>query len=147
VYVPGAIVDANDPSMFFDPNGISRTQDIRLTSRGGVALSNLLPNYVHKGAILIRGPGPGNAPHVIPKANCGDGAGYAANRIVITWQSSVNWHAIAGQTWNDSSLRYVDVQSGSTSFGVRLLTYVPSANMFLEDPQNSAIVTIYCYYP
>lgn len=57
VYVPGAIVDANDPSMFFDPNGISRTQDIRLTSRGGVALSNLLPNYVHKGAILIRGPG------------------------------------------------------------------------------------------
>ncbi|EJG1066178.1 hypothetical protein J0674_20740 [Vibrio parahaemolyticus] len=143
LYVPGAVVDFNDPSMFFDPNGVSRTRDIRLTSRGGVALSNLTSKYVHQGSATINGVG------AIKGVNCGDGAGYAANRIVVDWQDSKRYHSADGVVVSDYSLNRIGVtkNASGSQFLVRLYSYNFKTKLWETPRENRALATIYCYYP
>ncbi|KAB0482467.1 hypothetical protein F7Q91_03395 [Vibrio chagasii] len=141
IYLPGAIVAQGDNSMFFDPAGVSRTQDIRLTSRGGVSLSNLTPNYVHKGSVTIYGQGP------IDRVNCGDGAGIAANRLVVNWEDQRTSIAASGKLASNYAYNRVRVQSNSSKYFVQLLSYNYQAKAWQVTNNNRALLTLYCFYP
>lgn len=141
IYVPGSIVDANDSSMFLDPGGVSRVLDMRLTARGGVSLSNLTPNYVHKGSTTIYGQG------VLNKVDCGDGAGTTANRLVVNWEDDKTSIADAGSIVSNYAYNRVRVQTNATSYLVQLLTYDFTSRDWSVMAENRALLTIYCYYP
>ena len=141
IYLPGAIVAQGDNSMFFDPAGVSRTQDIRLTSRGGVSLSNLTPNYVHKGSVTIYGQGP------INRVDCGDGAGLAANRLVVNWEDQRTSIAESGKIVSNYAYNRVRVQSNTSQYFVQLLGYNYQAKAWQVTNNNRALLTLYCFYP
>lgn len=144
IYLTGAVVDENDESMFFNPGGISRTQDIRLTSRGGVLLSAMLPNYVNKGAVTIDGYAS------ISKPNCGDGFGTDAARVVINWQNAQEGIAQNLQVVNNYSYRKIIVSSSSSAWAVGMATYDYQNsvwNTYASQGVNIGLANIYCYYP
>jgi len=141
IYVPGSLVDANDTSMFINPGGVSRVQDIRLTARGGVSLSNLTPNYVHKGATTIYGQG------TLNKVDCGDGAGTAANRLVVNWEDDKTSIADSGSIVSNFAYKRVRVQTNASLYLVQLLTYDFTARDWAVMTDNRALLTLFCYYP
>jgi len=141
IFVPGSMVDATDSSMFVAPAEVSRVKDIRLTARGGIALSNLTANYIHKGATTIFGQG------VLNKVECGDGAGTDANRLVVNWQDDKTSIADAGSLVSNYSYKRVRVQTNATAYLVQLLTYDFTSRDWAVLPESRALLTLYCYYP
>lgn len=143
IYLDGALIDSNDDSYFFDPDGVSRFKDGRITARGGVRLSTLLPNYVNKGSVNVVGWAN------IPRVNCADGGGYNASRIVIAKQDETSSIHDSGANRSDSAKSRVQVNSNAsnTMWNVQLLKFNLSTWNWEVDSSNRALATVFCYYP
>lgn len=157
IYTDGAFVDSTDNSYFVSPKEVSRLKDVRLTSRGGVRVSTLLPNYVNKGAVMINGFAQ------IRKPNCADGVGYDGARVVLSFQDTTMGISDNGTVRSEIAKIRPDVQSvtlsGDPAWLIRL--YMWSVKdwswQICDGPCNTstsndnaylkAIANIYCYYP
>ena len=139
IYLSGAIVSETDNSYFLDPK-VSRVQDFRLTSRGGVKVSALLPKYVNEGAVTINGQG------VVNKIDCPE-VGVNNLRIVVNWQDAVDSIAKEQQIISNQTKKRIRISQNATQYAVQMLSYDLDTLAWKAFPENRGLVTLFCYYP
>lgn len=139
-WVSGNIVDSKDPNFFLDLDSTSRFDDAIIGSRGNMRLSDMLPNYVLKGVVLV------NADDRLPIVSCGS---QGEGRVMLNARTTTHKLGVGGMlVANENLYRRYAVKSG-TDWIIKLETIDLSdpAFPFVSDPHGEALASVYCYYP
>ena len=138
MFTTGNIYDANNPDFMINLDGISRMEDIAIGAANEALLSNRLPNFVQKGALVAV------ANSSIPKPTCGTNGSPRLILVPLRWTS---YFLDAGAITINDNINEFYADDTSTDWLTRMKTYSPKDISYIDDPQAAALANIYCYYP
>ncbi|MGD8116837.1 type II secretion system protein [Vibrio sp. TRT 29B02] len=138
IFTTGNIYDANDPNYLIDIDGTSRFQDIALGALNEARLSERLPNFVQKGAVVT------TANTSVPMPTCG--ATGAARMILIPIKWTTYFLDEGNITINNNINEFYADESGS-NWITRMKTYSAQTRAYIDDVNAVGLANIYCYYP
>ncbi|USD99005.1 hypothetical protein CTT30_23315 (plasmid) [Vibrio coralliilyticus] len=134
----GNIYDANDPNFLIDLDGTSRFQDIAIGALNEALLSERLPNFVQKGAVVIV------ANDSVPKPECGANGDGRMIMVPLKWTT---YFLDSGNITINNNLNEFYADDAGITWTARMKTYRPSDRAYIDDPNASALANIYCYFP
>ncbi|RMG80354.1 MAG: prepilin-type N-terminal cleavage/methylation domain-containing protein [Chloroflexi bacterium] len=134
--VADSIIDKNNASYFVNPDGVSRINDVLLSSKGDRPLSAMLSPWVFIQSYIARHN------DLIKKPTCQNGG---TPRIILTLQQAV---VLVRETSTTPAARpRISLVVNPTNWQVKIQSYDWQTRTWSSDPTNVAIAQVYCYYP
>ncbi|ACH64811.1 hypothetical protein VFMJ11_B0109 (plasmid) [Aliivibrio fischeri MJ11] len=142
ISMTGTLINADDDSYFIDmePTGVSRLNDIVLTSLGNRSISDVMPKLSLQGVKMVA------ANDLLPLPVCASGG---SPRLLITPK---RWSTIFldnGAIKVNNNINYIDADIVGTNWQVLFKTHDVSdpALGLIDDPNGLGLAEVYCYYP
>lgn len=142
VSMTGTLINADDDTYFvdMDPSGISRLNDIVLTSLGNRSISDVMPKLSMQGVKMVA------ANDLLPVPVCASGG---SPRLLITPKRWTTIFLDNGAIKVNNNINYIDANIVGTNWQIIFKTHDvgdPALGL-IDDPNGLGLAEVYCYYP
>lgn len=138
IYTSGVLANADDPSRFVDPSGVSVMNDIALGALGGALLSDLT-RYPLVGSVMV------SYGQSIPMPNCGSGA---EPKLMLINQRRTTMFLDNGEPRANNNINYVYADISGNTWLPQFKTHDIRDPSFplIDDVNGMALAQIYCRF-